>query len=106
MTVTTTLDPIGTEDIAPGEAVQVQAAGLTLAVFRVGDEFYVTDDQCTHGPGLLHEGCLTGYEIECDFHQGSFNIRTGEVIEPPCTVALRVYPVTLRDGRVMIDLPA
>ncbi len=104
MTVTETLDLIGTDEINPGEAAQVEAGGLTLAVFRVADEFYVTDDNCTHGPGLLHEGCLTGYEIECDFHQGSFDIRTGEVIEPPCTVPVKVYPVTVRDGRVTIEV--
>lgn len=104
MTATTTLDLIGTDDIDPGTASLIEAGGLSLAVFRVGDEFYVTDDQCTHGPGLLHEGCLTGYEIECDFHQGSFDIRTGEVIEPPCTLPVRVYPVTIRAGRVTIEV--
>ncbi len=104
MSVTTILELIGTDEIEPGAAAQVEAGGLTLAVFRVGDEFYVTDDQCTHGPGLLHEGCLTGYEIECDFHQGTFDIRTGEVIEPPCTIPVRVYPVTVRDGRVLIEV--
>lgn len=101
---TKTLDLIATDEIEPGSAVRVETDGLALAVFRVGDEFYVTDDQCTHGPGLLHEGCLTGYEIECDFHQGSFDIRTGEVIEPPCTVPLRVYPITIADGRVKIEV--
>lgn len=99
-----TLDLIAADALSPGEAMQVQAGGLTLAVFRVADEFYVTDDHCTHGPGLLHEGCLTGYEIECDFHQGSFDIRTGEVIEPPCTIPVKVYPVILRDGRVLIEV--
>ena len=104
MSVTETIDLIGIDEIEPGGAAQVETGGLVLAVFRVGDEFYVTDDQCTHGPGSLHEGCLSGYEIECDFHQGSFDVRTGEVIEPPCTVPLRVYPVTVRDGRVMIEV--
>lgn len=104
MSVTETLDLIAADDLAPGEAMQVEAGGLSLAVFRVDDEFYVTNDQCTHGPGLLHEGCLTGYEIECDFHQGSFDIRTGEVIEPPCTIPLKVYPTFVRDGRVVIEV--
>ena len=99
-----TLDLIAIDEIEAGGTAQVEAGGLTLAIFRVGDEFYVTDDHCTHGPGFLHEGCLRGYEIECDFHQGSFDIRTGEVIEPPCTIPLRVYPVTLRGGRVTIEV--
>lgn len=104
MSVTETLDLIAADDLAPGEATQVEAGGLTLAVFRVEDEYYVTDDHCTHGPGLLHEGCLRGYEIECDFHQGSFDIRTGEVIEPPCTIPLKVYRAFVRDGRVVIEV--
>ncbi len=104
MSTLETLDLIGIDAVDPGSAVQVVAKGLTLAVFRVGDAFYVTDDHCTHGPGLLHEGCLTGFEIECDFHQGSFDIRTGEVIEPPCTVPLKVYTTIVRDGRVMIEI--
>lgn len=104
MSTSEILDIIAMVDLAPGGTAQVEIGGLTLAVFRVANEYYVTDDHCTHGPGNLHEGCLSGYEIECDFHQGSFDIRTGEVIEPPCTVPLRVYPVTLRDGRVLIEV--
>jgi len=102
--VTQILDLIATDDIDPGAGVKVEKEGLSLAVFRVADEFYVTDDACTHGPGSLSEGFLDGYEIECDFHQGCFDIRTGEVTEPSCTMPLKVYTTIVRDGRVMIEL--
>jgi len=97
------LDLIAIDDIESGEATKVEAGGLTLAIFRVNDEFYVTNDTCTHGPGSLSEGELDGYEIECDFHQGCFDIRTGEVTAPPCTMPLKVYTTVVRDGRVMIE---
>lgn len=104
MSVSEIHDLTGCDDMAPGDILRVEAGGRAFAVYRVQDEFYVSDDQCTHGPGFLSDGCLEGYEIECDFHQGSFDIRTGEVIEPPCSIPLRVYPVTLRDGRVTIEI--
>ncbi len=45
-----------TNELAPGEALKVELAGLTLAVFNVDGSFHVTDDACTHGPGSLSEG--------------------------------------------------
>ena len=66
-------------DVEVGAAIRIEKDGLTLAVFNLEGEFHVTDDHCTHGPGSLSEGCITGDVVECDFHNGAFNIRTGEV---------------------------
>ena len=71
-----------TTDVANGAALKVETGGLALAVFNVDGEFFVTDDACTHGPGSLSEGYLDGDVIECNFHGGQFNVRTGEVISP------------------------
>jgi carbazole 1,9a-dioxygenase ferredoxin component len=30
---------------------------------------------------------------ECDFHNGAFNIKTGEVVSAPCTEKLKTYVV-------------
>lgn len=90
-------------DVFSGSAVKVEKNGLSLAVFNIDDSFYVTDDSCTHGPGSLSEGWLEGEVVACDFHQGAFNVRTGEVMAPPCMVPLRTYAVYSRDGKVFID---
>ncbi len=92
------------EDVAVGAALKVETHGLTLAVFNVDGEFYVTDDQCTHGPGSLSEGFIDGDIVECNFHQGQFNIRTGEVVLPPCFVPVKTYPAVVCDGKVCIDV--
>ena len=76
---------------------------MTLAVFNIDGEFYVTDDLCTHGPGSLSEGEIDGDVVECDFHNGSFNIRTGEVVAPPCMIPLKTYTARLNDGAVEIE---
>ena len=92
------------DEIAPGNALKIEAAGLTLAVFNVDGEFYVLDDQCTHGQGSLSEGYIEGDVVECNFHNGQFNIRTGEVVSPPCMIPIKTYPTTVENGKVVIEV--
>jgi nitrite reductase/ring-hydroxylating ferredoxin subunit len=94
-----------TDEIAIGQALKVEKSGLVLAVFNVDGEFYVTDDNCTHGPGSLSEGYIEGDVVECNFHNGAFNIRTGEVVLPPCMIPIRTYKTVVEDGTVFIELP-
>jgi nitrite reductase/ring-hydroxylating ferredoxin subunit len=43
--------------------------------------------------------------VECDFHNGAFNIRTGEVVTPPCMVPVKTYRTVVdADGFVSIEL--
>jgi nitrite reductase/ring-hydroxylating ferredoxin subunit len=92
-----------TGDVPEGEALKVETEGLTVAVFNVEGDFFVTDDHCTHGPGSLSEGFLEGHEIECDFHQGCFDVRTGEVTSPPPMVPVKSYKVVVDGDQVMIE---
>ena len=93
-----------TADVAVGGALKIEKDDLILAVFNVNGEFYVTDDTCTHGPGSLSEGYITDDVVECDFHNGAFNIKTGEVVAPPCIVPLKTYPAIVEDGNVFIEV--
>ena len=91
-------------EVAPGAALKVEHGDLTLAVFNVDGEFHVTDDACTHGPGSLSEGYIEGDVVECNFHNGQFNIKTGEVVAPPCMVPIKTYRTVVEDGKVFIVL--
>ena len=91
-------------DIATGAALRVERDDLILAVFNVGGEFFVTDDACTHGPGSLSEGYIEDDIVECNFHNGQFNIKTGEVVSPPCMVPVKTYRTFVEDGKVFIEV--
>jgi len=92
------------DQIAVGNALKVETAGLTVAVFNLDGEFFVTDDACTHGPGSLSEGFIDGDVIECNFHNGQFNIKTGEVVSPPCMIPIKTYRTIVADGKVFIEV--
>ncbi len=92
-----------TAEVPEGGGIKVEPAGYVLAVFNLGGKFFVIDDQCTHGPGSLSEGPVEDGVVECNFHNGAFNIVTGEVVAPPCMIPIRTYKVVVQDGKVCID---
>jgi nitrite reductase/ring-hydroxylating ferredoxin subunit len=91
-------------EVAAGAALKVETHGLTLAVFNVDGDYYVMDDGCTHGPGSLSEGYIEGDVVECNFHNGQFNIRTGAVVSPPCMIAMKTYPASVENGKIVIEI--
>ncbi len=58
----------------------------------------------THGPGSLSEGYIEGDVVECNFHNGQFNIKTGEVASPPCMIPVKTYRTVVEDGKVFIEV--
>jgi nitrite reductase/ring-hydroxylating ferredoxin subunit len=90
-------------EVKPDQPARAEVEGMTYAVFLVDGQYYVTQDLCTHGPGSLSEGFVEGCEIECPFHQGKFDIKTGAPTAPPCTDPLQVWKAHVIDGKICID---
>jgi biphenyl 2,3-dioxygenase ferredoxin subunit len=93
-----------TSEIAEGAVKSFEVGNNVLAVYNVGGEFFVTDNECTHGAASLAEGILEDDIIECTLHFGAFNVKTGEAVQAPCFTPLRTYKVVVQDGVVMVDL--
>jgi nitrite reductase/ring-hydroxylating ferredoxin subunit len=102
--MTSKIELCGTDDVPAGGALKVETEGLILAVFNLDGEYYVMDDCCSHGPGSLSEGYVDGDVIECNFHNGQFNIKTGEVVSPPCMIPQKVYRTSVENGRIFIEV--
>ena len=94
-----------TSDIPQGEMIVVEVDGEEVAIANVGGEFFAFNNSCTHRGGPLGEGILTGDVVECPFHAGQFNVRTGEVVAQPPTEGVETYRVQVEgeDVRVALD---
>lgn len=90
-------------ELANGQARRVLIGTHPVAVFRIDDRFHVTDDTCTHGFASLAEGDIEGCRVFCPWHGGAFDITTGAPVAQPCTVALKTYACSVRDGRVQLN---
>ncbi len=91
-------------EVTPGQARRVTPAGYPpIAVYNVGGSFYATNDFCTHGKASLSEGFIDGEIVECPFHGGQFNIRSGAPVMAPCVVPVRTWPLVVQEGRILLD---
>lgn len=91
-------------DLFDGAAIAVAPQGRDIALYSLDGAVYATDNLCTHGNARLCEGYLEGFEIECPFHQGRFDIRTGQPTCAPAVEAVKTWPVKIEAGRVFLDL--
>lgn len=97
------VDVCSTADVSEDTPLQRTVDGIVVAVFRLGSDHFVIADQCTHGPGSLSEGWVENGEIECPFHAGRFDIRTGRPTLAPCTVPLQTWQVRVSGDRIEIQ---
>ncbi|MDO8645644.1 MAG: non-heme iron oxygenase ferredoxin subunit [Candidatus Planktophila sp.] len=92
------------DQLETGVPVRLEKAGKSICVTRVGDLVFAIDDTCTHAEASLSEGDVSGFKIECWLHGAEFDLRTGEVITLPATIALATYPVRVDANSVTVEI--
>ena len=104
MSASRRIDLCSTDEVAPGAALKVETAGLTLAVFNRRRRV-LRDRRQLHAWTRLALGRLHRRRGgRCNFHNGQFNIKTGEVVSPPCMVPIKTYKTLVENGRVLIEI--
>lgn len=93
-------------DIASGEVKRFEVAGSSVAVVRIGDDFYAIGDRCSHADYSLSEGEVYSdlKEIECWKHGSTFSLETGEPQTLPATQPVPVYAVRVEGGDVLVEI--
>ena len=92
------------DEIAEGEVRAVDANGEAVAVANVGGTYFAFGDTCTHRQCSLAEGELEDATITCPCHGSEFDIRTGEVINPPARDPVPHFETRVEDGQIQIAI--
>ena len=94
-------------DVKPGAAKRVDTDGHRLAIVRIGDDWYVLGDECSHEDYSLSEGDVweDDREIECPKHGSTFSLETGDPQTLPATQPVPVYAVRVDGDDVLVTLP-
>jgi nitrite reductase (NADH) small subunit len=107
------------EELPPGGRRVVTAGGRAIAVLNVDGRLYAIRDACPHQGAALSTGTLGGtfvpsgpheyvYGLEgrvlrCPWHGFEFDLETGCSLFDPEGVRVRVYPVAVEDGVVLVE---
>ena len=88
------------------EVIRVDSPVGPIAVYRLQDGYYATQNTCTHArEASMADGFVENGTIECPLHAAKFCIRSGQARTLPATEALATYPVKIEDGKVLVGLP-
>ena len=90
------------QDLREGGLLKVEPGGKPVVLSMVNGEVYAIDAVCSHEGGPLEEGTLEGYEVECPWHGSKFDVRTGEVKNPPAETPQSVYEVLLENNDILV----
>jgi 3-phenylpropionate/trans-cinnamate dioxygenase ferredoxin subunit len=95
------------DDLQPGSAKRFDAAGLRIALVRIGDEYFAVGDRCSHEDYSLADGEVwpDECELECAKHGSTFDLRTGEPCSLPATKPVPVYDLVIDDDSVSVVVP-
>jgi glycine betaine catabolism B len=91
-----------TDDFQSSYMKEVQLDGEIICLANIEGKYYAIGNICTHEGGPLADGSLEGYEVQCPWHGSKFDVRTGEVKEPPASEPEPTYQVKVDGNNILI----
>ena len=91
------------DEFTSGKAVAVQAGRRTIAVFRVGDDFFAISNVCPHKGASLCDGEVLVEErlVRCPWHHWNWQLDDGKLESDP-RQSVRVYEVAVDGDEVIL----
>ena len=89
-------------EIGPSHMKGVEVDGQKILIANVNGKYYAIGSICTHEGGPLADGTLHDYEVECPWHGSKFDIRTGEVTNPPADEPEPSYEIKVEGNEILI----
>jgi 3-phenylpropionate/trans-cinnamate dioxygenase ferredoxin subunit len=105
------------DELPPGKRKIIDLDGRSIGVFNIEGTYRAIRNICPHhgaplclgGPEKLmsasgpYEYMLTDeWVLRCPWHGYEFHLETGRTVYDPDDMRVRVYPVTVEDGQVVL----
>ncbi len=90
--------------VPSGELRQFSYEEIEVLVINANGQYHCLAARCTHAGAPLVEGELSGEVLICPWHYSHFQINDGSIIQGPAQKPLQVYPKTIKDGYLFIEI--
>ena len=103
----TELEVCPVEELPPGSMKLVRTGLLDIGVYNCDGDLVAIEDRCSHDDGPLCEGDWEPDEcvVVCPRHGSRFDIRSGRPLTLPAYLPVDTFPVSVRDGTVVVTVP-
>jgi len=100
------VDLLGADEVPAGTMAMGWVDGVEpVLVVNVAGEYRAVQGICSHEYFELDKGFITGRSVTCALHLSRFDLWSGDPLDPPADEPLAVYPVSIEDGRIVIEYP-
>jgi nitrite reductase/ring-hydroxylating ferredoxin subunit len=82
----------------------VELEGTKILLSNLGGEVHAVSDVCTHEDFDLSKGFILDGAVVCALHLSQFDLRSGDVYNPPAEVPLRVFNVKIEDEAIFVEV--
>ena len=90
--------------IPVGGVLGVEVGGTKLLLSKIEGRVHAVSGVCTHEEFDLADGIVIEDAITCPLHLSQFDLRTGQVYNPPATEPLKVFNVKIDGDTVFVEV--
>ena len=91
-------------DLSVGAIATVDLGGSHVLLAKIGGEVSAVSGTCTHEEKDLGLGFVLEERVVCPLHLSQFDLRTGDVMNPPATVPLRCFNVKIEGNTIFVEV--
>lgn len=90
-------------EIPDGQIKKVEVNDQEVALINLDGDIFAVSDVCTHEACSISEyGQIDAEDVECGCHGSKFDIKTGQVIQPPALDPLPTYEVKVEGDDILV----
>lgn len=91
-------------DLPEGTMAAADVNGVHVLLARIGGEVSAVAGICTHEETDLGLGFMIEDRVVCPLHLSQFDLKTGQVLNPPAEVPLRRFNVKIEDETILVEV--
>jgi len=90
--------------LAEGSMTAVDVNDTHVLLSKIGGEVYAVSGICTHEETDLGRGFVLEERVVCPLHLSQFDLRTGQVMNPPAEIPLQRFNVKIEGETIFVEV--
>ena len=90
--------------LAEGSMATVELDGSHILLANISGEVTAVSGTCTHEEADLGTGFMLEDRVICPLHLSQFDLRTGQVMNPPAEAPLRRFNVKIDGDSIFVEV--
>jgi len=91
-------------DLSEGSMAAVDLNGTHILLAKIGGEVSAVSGTCTHEATDLARGFVLEDRVVCPLHLSQFDLRTGQVMNPPAEIPLQRFNVKIEGDSIFVEV--